>query len=61
MRASLRAFAVAGGAVYAECGGLVYLSRSVRSGGDEAPEAAMGERPATLPPLTQTRTHAHTC
>jgi cobyrinic acid a,c-diamide synthase len=31
MRASLRAFAEAGGPVYAECGGLMYLARAIRT------------------------------
>jgi cobyrinic acid a,c-diamide synthase len=31
MRASIRSFALQGGPVYAECGGLMYLARSIRT------------------------------
>lgn len=42
--ASLRAFAEAGGVVYAECGGLIYLSQSIQPM-QELP-IKMGEPPA---------------
>ena len=42
--ASLRAFAEAGGVVYAECGGLIYLSQSIQPM-QELP-IKMGESPA---------------
>ena len=36
LRASLAAFAKAGAVVYAECGGLLYLSRSIQPQPDQA-------------------------
>jgi cobyrinic acid a,c-diamide synthase len=38
MRRSIRAFAESGGPVYAECGGLMYLSRAIRTLGGDAHE-----------------------
>lgn len=57
LRASLEAFARSGGVVYAECGGLIYLSKSVQPALDEAaiPMGAMRPRPGppVLPDATQ--------
>ena len=41
MRVAIKAFAAAGGAVYAECGGLLYLSQSIQPV-DELVPAPMG-------------------
>lgn len=42
MRAALRAFAAEGGVVYAECGGLMYLSRSLQVDAPHGPVFEMG-------------------
>jgi len=47
MRAAVKAFAEAGGVVYAECGGLLYLSQSIQPL-DKLP-ASMGEIPRGWP------------
>ncbi|KAH7623555.1 hypothetical protein Ndes2526B_g02000 [Nannochloris sp. 'desiccata'] len=51
LRAGLKAFADAGGVIYAECGGLLYLSASIQPKGD-APQPTVGVFPfkAVLPP-----------
>jgi cobyrinic acid a,c-diamide synthase len=51
LRAGLKAFADAGGVIYAECGGLLYLSASIQPRGD-APQPTVGVFPfkAVLPP-----------
>jgi len=51
LRAGLKAFADTGGAIYAECGGLLYLSASIQPRGD-APQPTVGVFPfkAVLPP-----------
>lgn len=46
LMAAVRAFASAGGVVYAECGGLIYLSQSIEAEG-EAP-CSMGAFPFAL-------------
>ncbi|KAL4425481.1 hypothetical protein ABPG75_009497 [Micractinium tetrahymenae] len=45
LRASLEAFARAGGVVYAECGGLIYLSKSLQPAPDEAAIPMVGVFP----------------
>jgi cobyrinic acid a,c-diamide synthase len=51
LRAGLKAFADAGGIIYAECGGLLYLSASIQPRGD-APQPTVGVFPfkVVLPP-----------
>lgn len=51
LRAELKAFADAGGVIYAECGGLLYLSQSIQPQG-EPPQPMVGVYPfkAVLPP-----------
>ena len=46
LRAAVRAFADAGGVIYAECGGMIYLSHSLQS--VESLPADMGMQPAGL-------------
>ena len=51
LRAGLKAFAEAGGVIYAECGGLMFLSQSIRPRG-EPPQPMVGVFPfkTVLPP-----------
>ncbi len=46
LRAAVRAFADAGGVIYAECGGMIYLSHSLQS--IEGLPADMGMQPARI-------------
>jgi len=54
MRESLRAFAVRGGPVYAECGGLMYLTRAIRTlDGEVHPMVGLFDGEAVMRPKLQ--------